>query len=160
MGNNGSKDDDKKDDKAKDKDKQDEDEQDDDKRAKRNELKKRIKERGLDALILCAGCAIGACATMSVMIPNGLTGGGVTGLTRILQSIFPVINFSVIYYGFSIVIWFACFLLLGFKEAKKIIVMTIIFPLFLFVFEHFNIRFLQEKDVILAVIYCGILNGV
>jgi uncharacterized membrane-anchored protein YitT (DUF2179 family) len=122
--------------------------------------KRRIKEHGLDALILCAGCAIGACATMSVMIPNGLTGGGITGLSRMLQFFFPMLNFSVVYYAFSIVIWLTCLLVLGFKEARKIIVMTILYPMFLFVFEYLDIRFLQEKDVILAAIYCGILNGV
>jgi uncharacterized membrane-anchored protein YitT (DUF2179 family) len=130
------------------------------KKKKKRDMKRFIKERGLDALILCAGCAIGACATMSVMIPNGLTGGGVTGLTRILQSFFPFVNFSIVYYGFAIVIWLACLILLGFKEARKIIVMTVLYPMFLFVFEHLGIHFLQERDVILAVIYCGILNGV
>ncbi|MDR1572015.1 MAG: YitT family protein [Clostridiales Family XIII bacterium] len=120
----------------------------------------RIRKYGMDALFLFVGCAIGACATMSVMIPNGLTGGGITGLARILQSIFPAVNFSVLYYGFSIVIWFACLLLLGFKEARKIIVMTVIYPLFLFAFEHLDIRFLNEKDVILAAVYCGIFYGV
>ncbi|MDR1245660.1 MAG: YitT family protein [Clostridiales Family XIII bacterium] len=127
---------------------------------KKKNWKKLIKERSLDAFILCAGCAIGACATMSVMIPNGLTGGGVTGLVRILQTFFPVINFSIMYYGFSIVIWVTCLLLLGFKEARKIIVMTILYPLFLFVFEYLDIRFLEEKDVILAAVYCGIFYGV
>jgi uncharacterized membrane-anchored protein YitT (DUF2179 family) len=127
---------------------------------KKKGLKRHIKERSLDALILCAGCAIGACATMSVMIPNGLTGGGVTGLVRILQTFFPIVNFSIMYYGFSVVIWVACLLLLGFKEARKIIVMTILYPLFLFIFEYLDIRFLEERDVILAAAYCGIFYGV
>jgi uncharacterized membrane-anchored protein YitT (DUF2179 family) len=122
--------------------------------------KKRLKEYGADALFLCAGCAIGACATMSVMIPNGLTGGGVTGLVRILQDFFPMINFSIMYYGFSIIIWVACLIFLGFKEARKIIVMTVLYPLFLFAFEQLDMRFLEEKDVILAAVYCGLFNGI
>ena len=127
---------------------------------KKDNKKKRIKEYGADALFLCAGCAIGACATMSVMIPNGLTGGGVTGIVRILQRFFPMIDFSLMYYGFSVVIWLACLLFLGFKEARKIIVMTVIYPLFLFAFEYLDIRFLEEKDVILAAVYCGIFYGI
>jgi uncharacterized membrane-anchored protein YitT (DUF2179 family) len=127
---------------------------------KDNNKKKRMKEYGVDALFLCAGCAVGACATMSVMIPNGLTGGGVTGLVRILQRFFPMIDFSLMYYGFSVVIWLACLLFLGFKEARKIIVMTVIYPLFLFAFEYLGIRFLEEKDVILAAVYCGIFYGI
>ncbi|MDR2089185.1 MAG: YitT family protein [Clostridiales Family XIII bacterium] len=122
--------------------------------------KKRLKEYGVDALFLCVGCAIGACATMSVMIPNGLTGGGVTGLVRILQTFFPMIDFSVMYYGFSIVIWLACLIFLGFREARKIIVMTVLYPLFLLAFEYLDIRFLEEKDVILAAVYCGIFYGI
>jgi uncharacterized membrane-anchored protein YitT (DUF2179 family) len=127
---------------------------------KNKERKRRIKKYAMDALFLCAGCAIGACATMSVMIPNGLTGGGVTGLVRILQNFFPMIDFSVMYYGFSILIWIACLVFLGFKEARKILVMTVIYPLFLFLFEYLDIRFLEEKDIILAAVYCGIFYGV
>jgi hypothetical protein len=56
------------------------------KAGKDKDKKRRVKEYAMDALFLCAGCAIGACATMSVMIPNGLTGGGITGLSRILQN--------------------------------------------------------------------------
>jgi uncharacterized membrane-anchored protein YitT (DUF2179 family) len=49
---------------------------------------------------------------------------------------------------------------LGFKEARKIIVMTVIYPLFLLAFEYLDIRFLEEKDIILAAAYCGIFYGV
>jgi uncharacterized membrane-anchored protein YitT (DUF2179 family) len=122
--------------------------------------KRRLKEYGMDALFLCAGCAVGACATMFIMIPNGLTGGGITGLVRILQNFFPMINFSFMYYGFSIVIWIACLVFLGFKEARKIIVMTVIYPLFLLMFEYLDMRFLEEKDIILAAAYCGIFYGI
>jgi uncharacterized membrane-anchored protein YitT (DUF2179 family) len=127
---------------------------------KNKEKKRRLKQYAMDALFLCAGCTIGACATMSVMIPNGLTGGGITGLTRILQNYFPMIDFSILYYGFSIVIWIACLVFLGFKEARKILVMTVLYPFFLFAFEYLDIRFLEEKDIILAAVYCGLFYGI
>ena len=58
----------------------------------------------LDVVFLIIACMTGAFSTTAVMIPNGLTCGGLTGIVRILQS-FMEINFSVMYYALAIVIW-------------------------------------------------------
>ena len=81
---------------------------------------KKITNTVVDVIFLVAACMTGAFSTTAVMIPNGLTCGGLTGIVRILQS-FIEINFSVMYYALAIVIWIVVILTLGFKEAKKII---------------------------------------
>lgn len=53
-----------------------------------------------------------------VMIPNGLTCGGLTGIVRIVQN-YVNIDFSVLYYALAIVIWIIVILTMGFHEAKK-----------------------------------------
>ena len=120
---------------------------------------KKVTNTIVDVIFLVIACMIGAFSTTAVMIPNGLTCGGLTGIVRILQS-FIEINFSVMYYALAIVIWIVVILTLGFKEAKKILVVTILYPAVLFVFELFDFQLLEEKDLILAAIFCGVFSGV
>jgi len=118
-----------------------------------------IKKLGIDLLFIIAGCSISAVSTIGILIPNGLTSGGITGMVRIIQG-FVNINFSVLYYGFAITILVVCAILLGLREARKIVLLTIIYPSTLFLFEHFNFSLLEEKDLFLAAIYCGVLGGI
>ena len=120
---------------------------------------KKIRNTAVDIIFLIIACMAGAFSTTAVMIPNGLTCGGLTGIVRILQS-FVEINFSVMYYALAIVIWIVVILTLGFKEAKKILVVTILYPAVLFVFELFDFQLLEEKDLILAAIFCGVFSVV
>ncbi len=56
------------------------------------------KQRCIDYAFLLFACTVGAFATTAVMIPNGLTSGGLTGIVRILQY-YVDINFSLAYYA-------------------------------------------------------------
>ncbi len=49
-------------------------------------MKETVKEKLINFIFLLIACAVGAFATTAVMIPNGLTSGGLTGLVRILQN--------------------------------------------------------------------------
>ena len=118
-----------------------------------------LKKFGIDMIFILVGCAAGAFSTIGILIPNGLTAGGVTGAVRILQN-FVDINFSILYYAGSLTILTVCAILLGLQEARKILLMTILFPAFLFLFEQLHFSLLEEKDVILAVIYCGVFSGI
>ncbi|MGN0659286.1 MAG: YitT family protein [Emergencia sp.] len=122
-------------------------------------MKETLKERIIDYFFLIAACATGAFATTAVMIPNGLTSGGLTGIVRILQY-FVDINFSIAYYAGAFIILLVVVLMLGFREAKKVLVVTIMYPAILFVLELFDFQLLEEKDVILAAIFCGVFSGV
>lgn len=118
-----------------------------------------LKKLGVDLLFIIAGCSISSFSTIGILIPNGLTSGGITGMVRIVQG-FVDINFSVLYYAFAIAILVVCAILLGLKEARKILLLTIIYPSILFIFEHFHFSLLEEKDLFLAAIYCGVLGGI
>lgn len=126
---------------------------------KRIFTKENMKKFGLDMVFVILGCSLGAFSSIGIMIPNGLSSGGITGITRILQG--PLgIDFSILYTGFALIILIICGILLGLGEARKILMITIIYPLILMLFEHLDIRLLEEKDVILAVIYCGVFGGI
>lgn len=110
-------------------------------------------------VFIVMGCALSAFSTIGILIPNGLSSGGITGICRILQG--PTgIDFSILYYGFNLLILIICAITLGIGEARKIVLLSVVFPAFLFLFENLNITLLEEKDVILAAIYCGVFTGV
>ena len=118
-----------------------------------------LKKLGVDLLFIITGCSISAFSTIGILIPNGLTSGGITGMVRIVQSFLPI-GFSVIYYAFALAVLIVCGILLGIKEARKILLLTIIYPSILFIFEHFQFSLLEEKDLFLAAIYCGVFGGI
>jgi len=121
--------------------------------------KETLKERLIDYSFLVIACFIGAFATTAVMIPNGLTTGGLTGLIRILQYYVDV-DFSLAYYAGAFIILIVVAVLIGIKEAKKILVLSLMYPAVLFVMEIAEFQLLEEKDVILAAIFCGVFSGV
>ena len=121
--------------------------------------KKKNYRRAVDLFFLVAACSVGAFSTTAVMIPNGLTSGGLTGIVRILQH-FVEVDFSVLYYALAILIWFVVIALMGMREARKVLAVTLLYPAILFVFEQLDFQLLEEKDVILAAIFCGVFAGV
>ena len=80
-------------------------------------------------------------------------------MVRIIQG-FVDIEFSILYYAFAFAILVICAILLGLKEARKILLLTILYPSILFLFEQFHFTLLEEKDLFLAAIYCGVLGGI
>ena len=123
-----------------------------------NEKHTHVKRTIADMIFLILGCAIGAFSTTAVMIPNGLTCGGLTGIVRIVQN-YISIDFSVLYYALAIVNWIVVILTLGFREGKKVLLVTLLYPAVLFVFEKLDFQLLEEKDLLLAAIFCGIFAG-
>ena len=123
-----------------------------------NEKHTHVKRTIADMIFLILGCAIGAFSTTAVMIPTGLTCGGLTGIVRIVQN-YISIDFSVLYYALAIVIWIVVILTLGFREGKKVLLVTLLYPAVLFVFEKLDFQLLEEKDLLLAAIFCGIFAG-
>jgi len=119
----------------------------------------KVKQLSIDLFIIVLACSIGAFATVGILIPNGLTSGGVTGIVRLLQNFIPI-DFSIMYYAGALIILILCAFTLGMKEARKILLLTILYPTILFVFERFPLELLEEKDTFLAVIYCGVFFGI
>ncbi len=122
-------------------------------------MKDKLKPALTDAFFLVIACVVGAFATTAVMIPNGLTSGGLTGVVRIMQY-FVDVNFSLAYYAGAFLILIVVVAAIGLREARKVLVVTILYPAVLFVMELFDFQLLEEKDVILAAIFCGVFSGV
>ncbi len=120
--------------------------------------KKRIKTFAIDMVYLLIACAMYSFAVDCVLVPNGLTTGGVTGILRMLQTFIPL-DFSLMYYIASALIILLVLIFLGKKEAQKIILMAILFPASLLIFEHINFDLLSGDDKLLASIFCGIFMG-
>ena len=118
-----------------------------------------VKKTVVDLLFLILASSIGAFSLTAVMLPNGLTCGGVSGIVRFIQHFIPI-DFSILFYGGSIIILIIVTILLGLKEARKIVLMSILYPAVLVVFENIDYSLLEEKDVILAAIFCGVFFGV
>lgn len=125
---------------------------------KKTLTRKKFKLGAIDFIFLLAACAINAFAVVSVMIPNGLTAGALTGIVRILQY-FVDLDFSVMYYVGAGIILLLSAIFLGFKEVRKIVLLSVLYPTIVFVFEKINFRLLEEKDLILAAIFCGAFMG-
>lgn len=121
-------------------------------------MKESLKIKIMDYVFLIVGCAIGAFATTAVLIPNGLTSGGLTGIVRIIQSFIDV-DFSLCYYAGACIILIVVVVTLGFKEAQKVLIVTLMYPAIVMAFERFNFSLLEEKDLILAAIFCGVFSG-
>jgi len=121
--------------------------------------KVKIKKFCVDFFFLVVACCIGAYSLTAVLIPNGLTSGGVTGIVRIIQN-YVAVDFSILYYGGVLILLVGVTIIMGLKEGQKILLMTFLFPAIVFVFERFDLSLLEEKDIILAAIFCGVFFGI
>lgn len=119
----------------------------------------KIKDFTIDFCILFGACCVSAFSTVSVMIPNGLTSGGITGIARILQKFLDV-DFSILYYGLSAVVLILVLIFIGWKELKKILFLSILYPAVLFLFEQMDFQLLETKDILLAAVFCGVFTGI
>ena len=121
--------------------------------------KNEIKKFFIDLIYISIGASIGAFSLTAILIPNGLSSGGLTGIIRILQN-FIKIDFSILFYTGTFIILLMVAIFLGFREVRKVIVVSIVFPGILMIFEQLHFELLEEHDIILAAIFCGILSGI
>jgi uncharacterized membrane-anchored protein YitT (DUF2179 family) len=111
----------------------------------------------LDIIIVAMGCILTAFAITSILKPNGLITGGITGISIILES-FIHIKYTHIYYALSILVLMSSWAAMGKKEALKILTLSIVFPLVLIVLENIDYSFIKG-DMMLSCVYFGIVYG-
>ena len=119
-----------------------------------------LKKTAVDMLFLLAGCFCGALGSVGIMVPNGLSAGGLSGLSRILQAIFPGLDYSVTFAALSILTLIVVGIVLGKKEFRKLAFLAILYPavtMFVEKFVHFQL--LEEKDLFLAAMFHGVASG-
>lgn len=112
-----------------------------------------------DLIWVTIGCIISAFSINAILIPNGLSSGGITGAIRIVQKFYDI-NFALFYYSIAMIILLTCFLLLGWKEARKIILMSVLYPSIIAILDLFPLQLLQHTDLFLAAVYYGVIAGI
>lgn len=115
----------------------------------------------LDYLIVYVGCMIQAFAVTSILRPNGLIVGGFTGVSISVGKLMNL-NYTYIYYMLCLLVLVSAWIILGKKEALKIILMSLTYPMILIAFDrmHFNFIDPQNDDKLLICIYYGIISGI
>lgn len=118
----------------------------------------RLQAKATEITLALVAALIGSTATVCIMLPNGLTFGGITGIARIIQS-YTGWNYSLTYYALSMVIMVIVWINLGFKEVRKIILMSIAYPTFMLLLELSKVQYVSD-DKFLAAVFCGVVMGV
>lgn len=92
------------------------------------------------------------------MIPNGLAAPGITGISMTIEH-FTGINYALIYYAITIIILVITWLTLGKKDASNIVILSILYPMVLWVLSFVDVQIIFEEKLI-ALAAFGILYGV
>ena len=120
---------------------------------------KNYKTLTTDILFLLAGTIIGSFGSVCILVPNGLTTGGLAGTARILQAVIPGLDYGVMFGVLTALTLVAVFVFLGKKEAKKVALLAVMYPLVTLLVEEIDFQLLEEKDLFLAAIYYGACSG-
>ena len=120
--------------------------------------KSRFQVRAGEIIMALAAATIGSFGTVCIMLPNGLTFGGITGLARIVQT-YTGWDYSLVYYGFAMLVALIVWVSLGFKELRKILLMSISYPTIMMLLELSGYQFITE-DKLLAAVFTGVVLGV
>ncbi len=110
-----------------------------------------------NGLYVLSGSIILAIAITNILKPNGIITGGITGFSLVLEKVFDI-NYTYLYYGMSLSVLLLTYLTLGKREARKIMIFALFFPLLLIGFSQFDFN-LTQNDLFLACIYYGVLAG-
>ena len=109
--------------------------------------------------IVLLSAFFGSSVQIFVMIPNGMTSGGLPGVVRLITHFFPELSYSLIYYAFSMVILIIAYFTMGKAEVARIIALAFAYPVMLFIFEHMDFELLDSPDPLLASLLIGVCYG-
>ena len=112
-----------------------------------------------ETLIVLTSAFFGSSVQIFVMIPNGMTSGGMPGIARLITHFLPV-SYSLVYYTLSMVVLVIAWITMGKGEVKRIVAVGFASPIMLFIFEHINYEFLDSPDPFLAAILIGLFYGI
>ena len=94
-----------------------------------------------EALIVIVSAFFGSSVQIFVMIPNGMTSGGMPGIL-------------------SMIVLIIAGLTMGRAEVRRIIALGFAYPIMLFIFEHIDYVFLKSPDPFLAALLIGLFYGI
>ena len=96
-------------------------------------------------------------ATNWILIPNGLSTPGITGISMTLEH-FTGINYALIYYAITILILVLTYFTLGKKDASNIVILSILYPMVLWVLSFIDVQIIFE-DKLVAIAAFGVVYG-
>ncbi len=112
-----------------------------------------------EALIVLTSAFFGSSVQIFVMIPNGMTSGGMPGVARIITHFLPI-SYSLVYYTLSMTVLLIAYFAMGIGEVKRIVALGFTYPILLFIFEHIDYEFLKSPDPFLATVLIGLFYGI
>ncbi len=112
-----------------------------------------------EALIVITSAFFGSSVQIFVMIPNGMTSGGMPGVARLITHFLPV-SYSLVYYTLSMIVLIVAGITMGKAEVKRIVALGFAYPIMLFIFEHIDYEFLNQPDPLLAALLIGAFYGI
>lgn len=121
--------------------------------------KTRLQATAQDIGLALAAVIIGSLGTVSIMLPNGLTFGGITGIARIIQN-YTNLNYSLTYYALALIVAAIVWIFLGFKEVRKILLMSLSYPAVMLILELKHVVLIKSDDLFLVAVFCGVVLGV
>ena len=121
--------------------------------------KSRFQARAQEIGLALLAVVIGSLGTVGIMLPNGLTFGGITGIARIIQKLTGV-NYSLIYYILAALVLVIVWVFLGFKEVRKIALMSVSYPTVMMILELKKVVLIQSDDLFLVAVFCGVVYGI
>lgn len=119
----------------------------------------RLEMRAREVALAILAVVIGSLGTVAIMLPNGLTFGGITGIARIIQY-YTNWNYSLIYYALALTVTAIVWIFLGFREVRKILLMSLTYPLVMFIIEMKGIVLVRSSDLFLVAVFTGVVFGV
>ncbi|SHI42301.1 Uncharacterized membrane-anchored protein YitT, contains DUF161 and DUF2179 domains [Dethiosulfatibacter aminovorans DSM 17477] len=124
---------------------------------KKHEKFDKFKNVFIDYLFLIVGNSLMAFAITAILRPNKLITGGITGISLLIDNLMGI-PYTIYYYALTITVLILALIFLGKKKVGKIIMVSIIFPPMLILFESLNFRLVQN-DMFLAAIFYGVISG-
>lgn len=117
---------------------------------------KKISLTSLFSMVL--SCVICSIAVNWVALPNGFVVTGITGLAMTAEK-FTGINYALIYYGLMLLILILTCVSLGYREVSNILFLSFLYPLVLWVLNHWTVEIIL-KEKLIAVMFFGVIYGV
>ena len=125
------------------------------------DLNKNSKRKAIliEVATVCWAAFFNALGLSAIMIPNGLTYGGIAGLARLVQNVVGI-SYSLMYYFFAMAVVVLVWVTLGFKEVRKIIAMSFVLPAVMALFERYNVAIIIGEDKLMAALLFGAVIGI
>ena len=111
-----------------------------------------------ETLIVLTSAFFGSSVQIFVMIPNGMTSGGMPGIARLITHFLPV-SYSLVYYTLSMVVLVIAWITMGKGEVKRIISLAFAYPIMLFIFERIDCRHADLRPGVIDDVALVVLHG-